>query len=404
MITHEAEAEDSQAQEENQHQGSRLALSSKLAQGDEEASVEPWFPDLEDATAANQQALAEHGQSNHALLRPDVLEGALGRAQNYWHYEQDLPKAAAALAHGIGQAQAFEDGNKRTAYHVARVFLDQNGLGHVSPLDVHDDEELAGHLIGYGEGTHSLEDTAEMFRQRANQRQANILDPVHDTLDPAVWDDPAAAEPTLRQEHSSYIYEQIYNALEKNGYEGMERWLSLVFTGSLTTYQYSDESDVDISLFVDTVALPEWSRAEMIGIMVHEVDGKVLPGTPHIMQNYVVSSQFTKEDMYKPGLRSGYDMASDTWIVPPDRTRVHDVEHEMNESYTIALENADKMEKLLRYEPDKAVMFWHQIHKRRRRDQVAGKGDYSPSNVTYKMLANRGLFPQIADVSGEYIA
>jgi hypothetical protein len=62
------------------------------------------------------------------------------------------------------------------------------------------------------------------------------------------------------------------------------------------------------------------------------------------------------------------------------------------------------MDRLLKYEPDKAVMLWHQIHKRRRRDHQAGKGDYSDSNITYKMLANRGLFPAISEVSGEYIA
>lgn len=501
-----------------EHQGARLAFPQVVPRGDEEASLEePWFPDAQDATEANQQAIAEHGQSNHALLRPDVLEGALGRAQNYYHYENDLPKAAAALTHGIGQAQAFEDGNKRTAYHLGRIFMHMNGMGNVSPLG-EDDDELADHLIGYGEGTHQMEDTANLFRQRMGQRQAafedphvppmdelmqraypsgvpidhqecyetarafagkggypnawypdlsyeegtyergegdhpghawvktpagtlidaahgqfdpehpvvvippnhpnyrryraesmdarqsNILDPIHDSLDARVWDSPLAAAPTLRHEHSQFIYEKILTTLDEQGYDGMEKWLSIVFTGSLTTYQYSDDSDVDISLFVDVDVFPEWSRAEMIVAMIHNCDGTTLPGTPFPLQCFVVPPEVKKEDLYQPGTRSGYDMATDTWIVPPDRTRVHDVQREMNESYTIALENADKMESLLRYEPDKAVMFWHQIHKRRQRDMKKGKGDYSPSNVTYKMLANRGLFPQISDASGEYIA
>lgn len=402
--THQAEA--SRPEEEApQHQGVRLGQPQKLAQGDEEAPLaEPWFPDRQAAVEANQQSLYEHGQGNHALLRPDVLDGALGRAQNYWHYEQDLPKAAAALVHGVGQAQAFEDGNKRTAYHLGRAFLHQNGLGHVSPYD-QDDDELADHLIGYGEGTHQMEDTANLFRQRMGQpRQSNILDPIHDGLDPRVWSDPLATAPTIRPEHSDFIYETTFKAFERNGYDGMEKWMSLVFTGSLTTYQYSDDSDVDISLFVDAETFPEWSRAEMIGIVISECDGTALPGTPFPLQCFVVPPNVTREDLYKPGMRSGYDLATDTWVVPPDRNRVHDVEKEMNGAYTTALENADKMERLLRYEPDKAILFWHQIHKRRGRDQAKGKGDYSPSNITYKMLANRGLFPQISDVSGEYIA
>jgi death-on-curing protein len=379
--------------------------SSPPPNGNEATGLEPVFPTVEDATAVNQQSLTDFGQTNHALLRPEVLAGALARPQQHWAYgeEQDpqerLVTAAAKLAHGVGQAQAFEDGNKRTAYHLTHGFLDFNGLGHLIPDD---DDELAQHIVGYGEGTHSMDDTINMLKARLNPppppgdttpgRVSNILDPVHEELDPAVWDAPDQPNPRLKASHHQFIHDVVYTALEKHDYTGAEHWLSLVFTGSLTTYQYADHSDCDISLFVDSDNLPEWSRAEMIGIMIEAAEGLNLPGTTHEMQFYVVARGLKKTDLYKPGLRSGYDLQTDTWIVPPDRTHVHDVEHEMNEAYTIALENADKMEKLLRYEPEKAVMFYKQLHKRRLRDQTAGKGDFSPSNISYKMMANRGLF------------
>jgi hypothetical protein len=175
-------------------------------------------------------------------------------------------------------------------------------------------------------------------------------------------------------------------------------------TGSLTTYQYGKESDCDVSLFVNSEYFPEWSRAELIGLMIAHVDGTRLPGTTFPMQCFVVPPDVHPEDLYKPGLRSGYDLETDEWIEPPDPSRVHDVQREYNDLYIYALEQADKMERLLRYEPDKAVMLWHQIHQRRRRDQAAGKGDYSESNIVYKFLANRGLFPALSEASGEYIA
>lgn len=398
---HEARAEHSAPQAAKGAGGSahRKALA-EASQGDDQAQVEPFFPTVEDAVEANKASLAGWGQTNHALLRPDVLEGALGRAQNYWHYERSLPRAAAALAHGVGQAQAFEDGNKRTAYWLTHHFLHENGLGHLAPDD---DEELADHIIGYGEGTHGMEDTARMFEARQGRR-ANILDPIHDSLAPEVWENPQSPEPVLRPEHRDWITNTIHSVLDHHGYDGMEEWLSLVLTGSLTTYQYDVDSDVDVSLFINTDVFPEWSRAEMIGVMVSNIDGTLLPGTGYQMQCFVVSPKVTKEDLYKPGLRSGYDIDLDQWIVPPDKGRSRDVEREMNEAYTIALEAADKMEKLLRYEPQKAIMYWHQIHKRRQRDMQAGKGDYAPSNIIYKMLNNRGLFPEISQVSGEYIA
>jgi hypothetical protein len=142
----------------------------------------------------------------------------------------------------------------------------------------------------------------------------------------------------------------------------------------------------------------------MIAVMIENCDGKTLPGTPHPMQCFVVPPEISKRDLYQPGLRSGWDLELEQWVVPPEKGRVRDVEKEMNAAYVFALECADKMERLIRYEPQKAEMYWHQIHNRRRRDHQAGKGDYSPSNVVYKMLANRGLFPQIAELTGEYIA
>lgn len=233
---------------------------------------------------------------------------------------------------------------------------------------------------------------------------SNILDPAHDTLDPTVWDASQEIAPVLKHQHKDWILSKVLEVLKDNGYGDASEWLDLYLTGSLTTYQYSPESDCDVSLFVNAQVFPEWSRAEMIGLMVKNVDGTTLPGTTHPMQIFVVAKGLRPQDLYKPGLRSAYDISKDQWIVTPEHDRVHDVQSEQAGDYEYALEQADKMERLLRYEPDKAVTFWHQIHSRRRRDQQLGKGDFAQSNIIYKFLANRGLFPQISDVSGEYIA
>lgn len=235
-------------------------------------------------------------------------------------------------------------------------------------------------------------------------KTANILDPIHAELDPLVWDESAAAKPVLKPAHAHWIKGRVYKTLEDGGYTDIEKWLTLVFTGSLTTYQYSANSDVDISLFVDSKVFPEWSRAEMIALMVERLDGRTLPGTPFPLQDFVVGEGIKPSDLYKPGLRSGYNLDNGKWIVPPERDRVHDVRAEQGGFYAWALQMADKMERLLQYEPEQAIEFWHMIHKKRQRDMAAGKGDFSESNIVYKMLANRGLFPQISETSGEYIA
>jgi hypothetical protein len=235
-------------------------------------------------------------------------------------------------------------------------------------------------------------------------KAANILDPIHEGLDERVWLNGKSKTPKLRPEHRQWITELIFQTLDEGGYDGMEEWLGLVFTGSLTTYQYSDDSDVDISLFVDAEIFPEWSRAEMIGLVIEHIDGIPLPGTPFPMQAFVVPPDVKREDLYRVGMRSGYDLIEDVWIVPPDPSRAHDVEKEMNHAYTEAIQSADKMDRLLRYEPDKAVTFYKQIHKRRQRDMKSGKGDYAPSNISYKMLDNRGYLDRISEYAGIYIA
>lgn len=236
---------------------------------------------------------------------------------------------------------------------------------------------------------------------------ANILDPVHATLDPRVFDNPAAPKPTLKPELTHWFTTTIFEVLERHGYDNPHTWLTLILTGSLTTYQYADTSDADVSLFVDAKKFPDWSRSEMISLMIDELDDVRVPGTPYPIQAYVVGHDILPKDLYKPGLRSGYVVFGDgagSWIVPPDPERVHNVEQDMNDAYTIGLLSADKMDLLLRFEPDAAVDYWHSLHKRRMSDQTAGLGDYATSNIQYKMLANRGLTPRIAELTGEHIA
>lgn len=234
---------------------------------------------------------------------------------------------------------------------------------------------------------------------------SNILDPISDKLDPAVWENPLDPEPRLKPQLLHWIKNAVKQALEDHGYEHTEDWTRLCLTGSLTTYQYAPDSDCDVSLFVDTVKFPEWSRGEMIGIMISEFDGsKNLPGTGHPLQVYVVPKDLKPEDLYQHGLRSAYSLDTDRWIVPPERGRAHDVQKEYKAAFAEALEDADKMELLIEFEPDKAVQYYRQIHRRRMSDQTRGKGDFSDANIVYKFLDRRGLFQQVAQIGGFKLA
>jgi len=77
--------------------------------------------------AMHDQQLDEHGGAP-GLRDEGLLESALARAQNLHVYgETDLCTLAAAYAVGIARNHPFVDGNKRTAFLTAYVFLRLNG-------------------------------------------------------------------------------------------------------------------------------------------------------------------------------------------------------------------------------------------------------------------------------------
>lgn len=58
-----------------------------------------------------------------------MLESALARPVNQWHYgETDLAALAAAYAFGLARNHPFVDGNKRSAFHALVVFPRLNGI------------------------------------------------------------------------------------------------------------------------------------------------------------------------------------------------------------------------------------------------------------------------------------
>ncbi len=89
--------------------------------------VEPVRLDTRDANAVHDRQLAEHG-GGVGLRDIGMLESALARPVNRWSYGEDDPfELAAAYAYGVARNHPFVDGNKRTAWVLARLFLAING-------------------------------------------------------------------------------------------------------------------------------------------------------------------------------------------------------------------------------------------------------------------------------------
>jgi death-on-curing protein len=100
--------------------------------------------------AIHDRQLAEHG-GGAGLRDAGLLSSALARPDNLAAYgDPDAADLAAAYAFGIAKNHPFVDGNKRTAWVVARLFLALNGVQLAfSPTDaITTVEALAAGTIG----------------------------------------------------------------------------------------------------------------------------------------------------------------------------------------------------------------------------------------------------------------
>jgi death-on-curing protein len=121
--------------------------------------VEPVWLDADIALAIHDRQLAEHG-GGVGVRDSGMLESTLARPVNQWNYgEDDLPALAAAYAYGVAKNHPFVDGNKRTAWVLARLFL---ALNEVS-LKITNEDAIAT-VLALAAGDLTEEEMTDWFR------------------------------------------------------------------------------------------------------------------------------------------------------------------------------------------------------------------------------------------------
>jgi death-on-curing protein len=122
---------------------------------------EPEWIALELALAIHDRQLAEHGGGEGT--RDQGLLSALARPINAWAYgTDDLASLAAAYAFGVARNHPFVDGNKRTAWVLARLFLRLNGQALAF-----DPGDAIRAMLALAAGETSEEEFAAWFRERS---------------------------------------------------------------------------------------------------------------------------------------------------------------------------------------------------------------------------------------------
>lgn len=122
---------------------------------------DPVWVDEDEVTAINAQAVAIFGGLSGNVRDENLLKAALGRPLNKWHYDDPKPDIftlAAAYCFALVRGHVFHDGNKRTAYIVAVVFLEWNSF-----VCTPEETEIVRTMLGAADGSVSEDELADWF-------------------------------------------------------------------------------------------------------------------------------------------------------------------------------------------------------------------------------------------------
>jgi death on curing protein len=116
--------------------------------------------------AIHTDQLREHG-GLPGIRDENVLESALARPQQEWHYaaDTDVPLLAAAYAFGLVKNHPYRDGNKRIGFLSMVTFLELNGY-HLTATDA----EVVSEILALADGTASEDAFADWIRQHSTHR------------------------------------------------------------------------------------------------------------------------------------------------------------------------------------------------------------------------------------------
>ena len=123
---------------------------------------EPYWLSRVVVDAIHSDQLREHGGLT-GVRDENVLEAALARPRQKWHYdaETDVPILAAAYAFGLVRGHPYRDSNKRIGFLAMVTFLGINGH-ELEATDV----EVVTEFLALADGSVAEDELADWIRDR----------------------------------------------------------------------------------------------------------------------------------------------------------------------------------------------------------------------------------------------
>jgi hypothetical protein len=160
---------------------------------------------------------------------------------------------------------------------------------------------------------------------RLMNKKASLWDRPRPTLDMSVWDEGKK----LRPEHKRFIMESLKEEFLSIGFEQYDLWLEdLIVAGSIASYQYNEESDVDVDAVVNLQDVVDYeygggvskAQAKLALESVKKIIKEkylLLPGTKHQFEPFFIYKDDPSPKTALPKNVGLYSIIRDEWIAEP---------------------------------------------------------------------------------------
>jgi predicted nucleotidyltransferase len=140
----------------------------------------------------------------------------------------------------------------------------------------------------------------ESYKRELNSWMGeSVLDPAHKKLSNEIWSEDGEK---IKKENKKFILDNFYKWVDKIGLD-KDKIGKIVVVGSTTTFQYTDNSDIDVNIIIDLSD----DKIREYGRMLP--NGNNLPGTKHPVNYYLSNDE--KQFEVKQAI---YDLNKDKWV------------------------------------------------------------------------------------------
>ena len=224
---------------------------------------------------------------------------------------------------------------------------------------------------------------------------------LQDTLNPKIWVSPSSPDVKMKSDIREALLEIAYQFID---FVGVDVFIEdIIMTGSLSNFNWSSFSDVDLHLMIDYDQFPkeQWDLyKELFNIK------KILFNKNHniTIKGYDVElyAQDKSEEHTSGGI---YSVLYDDWVQKPkkekvdiDRKSIKNKAKQWMVAIDKVIENAEDEEL---EDAKKLISKYKDKLKKYRKSGLEKKGEYSIENLVFKFLRRNGYIEKLYDFENE---